>query len=50
MYSGEEIGLCNEEDMVQDEVNLMRFSVEEDTEPFEQVMHSSVKTESACIN
>ena len=33
--------------MLQDEVNVMRSIMEEDTEPFEEVMHASVKTESA---
>ena len=28
-----------EEDMIQDEVNVERFSMEEDTELFEEVMH-----------
>ena len=49
MYFRETIGVCNEEDMIQDEVSVMRFSVEEDTEPFEEVMHASVKTESAVL-
>ena len=47
MYFGEEVGICNEEDMIQDKIIVMRFSMEEDTELFEEVMHSSVKTESA---
>ena len=49
MYFGEEIGLCNEEDMIQDEVRVMRFCVEEDIEPFEEVMHSNVKIDSAVL-
>ena len=47
MYLGEEVGICNEEDMIQDEINVMRFSMEEDTEPFVEVMHASIKTVSA---
>ena len=33
--------------MRQDEINVMRFSMGKDTEPFEEVMHASVNTESA---
>ena len=47
MYFREEIGLCNEEDIIQDEVRVMRFCIEEDIEPFEEVMHLNVKTDSA---
>ena len=41
------MGICNEEDMIQDEINVMRFSTEEDTEPFQEFMHASVKTDTA---
>ena len=47
MYLGEEVGICNEEYIIQDKINVMRFSMEEDTELFEEVMHASVKTDSA---
>ena len=48
MYLGEEMGICNEEEMIQDEINVMRSSVEEDTEP-SNMMHESVRTESAVL-
>ena len=50
MYFGEEIGLCDEEGMIQDEVRVMRFCVEEEIEPFEEVMHLNVKVDSAVAN
>ena len=40
------MGICNEEEMIQDEINVMRSSIEEDTEPC-NMMHASVRTESA---
>ena len=48
MYLGEEMGICNEEEMIQDKINVMRSSMEEDTEPC-NMMHASVRTESAVL-
>ena len=50
MYFGEEIGLCNEEEMIQDEVRVMRFCTGEDIQPVEGVMHLNMKADSAVGN
>ena len=36
--------------MIQDEVRVMRFCVEEEIEPFEEVMHLNVKVDSTVSN
>ena len=49
LYLGEELGICDEEAMIQDEMNILRSCMEEDNEPCD-TMHASVRTESALMN
>ena len=49
LYLGEELGICDEEAMIQDEMNILRSCLEEDNDPCIMI-HASVRTESALMN